>query len=187
VHNSLASGRHGAPRPHDIESFLRSFETESFDGSGNNKAHANWGEAGTAYTRVTGAHYADGRSAPVAGPDPRYISNRIFNDVNQNVFSEHRVSQWGFAWGQFLDHTIGLREEGSEKADLPFSSTDPMESFSNDLDVITFNRSKATTGTGTTNARQQTNTVSSYIDAWAVYGGSPERLEWLREGAVDAT
>jgi hypothetical protein len=177
------SGRHG--RPSSAESFLRRFEVQSLDGSGNNPTHPDWGRAGGAYVRVAPARYADGRSAQVAGPDPRRLSNRVFNDVHQNVFSERRVSQWGFTWGQFLDHTFGLRQDGGEKADLPFNASDPLETFTNDLGVIGFTRSQATTGTGATDPRQQTNTVSSYIDAWAVYGGTDERLEWLREGAVD--
>ena len=40
------------------------------------------------------------------------------------------------------------------------------------------------TGTGTT-PRQQINTVSSYIDGFSVYGGTADRLDWLREGPVD--
>jgi hypothetical protein len=44
----------------------------------------------------------------VSGPSPRYISNRIFNDEGQNLFSENGETQWGWAWGQFLDHTFGL-------------------------------------------------------------------------------
>ncbi|MFC5833396.1 hypothetical protein [Nonomuraea insulae] len=35
---------------------------------------------------------------------------RVFNDVDQNIFSERRITQWGFVWGQFLDHTVGLRD-----------------------------------------------------------------------------
>ena len=27
--------------------------------------------------------------------------------------------------------------------------------------------------------------MSSYIDAWAVYGGTDTRLDWLREGTND--
>jgi hypothetical protein len=60
-----------------------------------------------------------------AAPD-RYVSNRIFNDTSQNLFSENGVSQWGFAWGQFLDHTFSLRAEGGEPERLPFSAGDPM-------------------------------------------------------------
>ncbi|WP_245601557.1 peroxidase family protein [Hamadaea tsunoensis] len=185
VHSSLASGRPHHPRPGSSPSILGRLPIESLDGSGNNRVHPSWGQAGQAYPRVTAARYADGRSAPVAGPDVRFISNRVFNDLHQNVFSERRVSQWGFTWGQFLDHTMGLRDDAGAKADLPFDALDPLETFTNDLGVLPFTRSKAAAGTGTTNARQQINTVSSYLDAWAVYGGSADRLEWLREGPVD--
>src|SRR5205085_6418222 len=37
------------------------------------------------------------------------------------------------------------------------------------------------------NPRQQVNTVSSYIDAWSVYGGTNGRLSWLRQGAGDGS
>jgi peroxidase len=122
----------------------------------------------------------------IDGPDPRYVSNRIFNDLSQNLFSENGVTQWAFVWGQFLDHTFGLREaEGGEKSAIPFDAGDPLEEFVNDVGAIDFSRTPAAPGTGEDSAREQLNTVSSYIDAWAVYGGSGERLEWLREGSID--
>ena len=69
----------------------------------------------------------------VGGPSPRYISNRIFNDVGQNLFSENDISQWGWAWGQFLDHDIGLRDETpAEAANMAFDKQDRLEDFSND-------------------------------------------------------
>ena len=71
------------------------FEVQSLDGSGNNQASPAQGRAGTNYPRVAAARYADGRSLPVSGPNSRFISNRIINDVHQNVFSEHRVTQQG--------------------------------------------------------------------------------------------
>src|SRR5687767_9716040 len=85
------------------------FPVASLDGLGNNVANPNWGRAGLPYSRVAPVRYADGIGTQVPGPNSRYISNRIHNDTNQNLFSERRVSQWGFAWGQFLDHTFGLR------------------------------------------------------------------------------
>jgi peroxidase len=161
-------------------------EVRSLDGSGNNVANPDWGQAYTLYSREAPANYADGVSSMVAGPDPRYVSNRIFNDQSQNLFSENGVTQWTFVWGQFLDHTFGLREdEGGEPAPIPFDETDPLEEFVNDMGAIDFNRSPAAAGTGEDSPREQMNTVSSYIGAWAVYGGSEERLEWLREGPVD--
>src|SRR5262245_24946907 len=81
----------------------------ALDGLGNNVAHPSWGQAGTPYSRVAAPNYADGLGQMVSGPSPRRVSNRIFNDTGQNLFSENDVSQWGWAWGQFIDHDIGLR------------------------------------------------------------------------------
>src|SRR5512139_2854868 len=174
-------------RPGDDRRSLTGLEVESLDGRGNNRQRPEWGQAGTPYSRVTRANYADGRGTPVAGPNSRAVSNRIFNDVNHNTFSEHRVTQWGQVWGQWLDHNIGLRDGNGEDANIPFDPKDPLESFANDLGSIPFVRSKAAPGTGTSsrNPREQINTVGSYIDASTVYGDTNERLEWLREGPVD--
>ena len=159
--------------------------TQALDGRGNNQNNPDWGRAGTQYTRIAPARYADGKGQPVAGPNTRLVSNRIFNDVNQNIFSENGISQWGFVWGQFLDHTFGLRDEAGTVANIPFNQADPLESFTNTLGNIPFTRSGVAPGTGVTNPRQQINTVSSYIDAWAVYGGTDQRLDFLREGSQD--
>ncbi len=162
-------------------------QVRTLDGSCNNLANPNWGRTDTAYLRVTGANYADGIGRPVAGPEARYVSNRVFNDNAQNLFSENGVTQWGFAWGQFMDHTFGLRQEaGGEDAPIRFNRNDAIEEFTNDLGAIPFMRTPAAPGTGTgTTVRQQLNTVSSYIDGFSVYGSTASRLEWLREGPVD--
>jgi hypothetical protein len=169
-----------------------SFEIQSLDGTGNNLTNPTWGKVGTPYSRVGSARYADGRSAQVPGPNSRLASNRVFNDVHQNLFSERGVTQWGFVWGQFLDHTFGLRRAPGvgdspdpSSRNIEFDPADPIEEFENSFGEIPFTRSSATAGTGTTNPREQDNTVSSYIDAWPVYGGTNERLEFLREGPVD--
>jgi Animal haem peroxidase/Cellulose binding domain len=161
------------------------FEVENLDGSGNNQAHPEWGQAGRPYARVAPARYADGRSQPVAGPNTRFISNREFNDISQNIFSERGVSQWGNVWGQFLDHTFGLRDGNGEAANIAFNSGDPLESFTNTLGAIPFTRSAAAPGTGVSNPREQVNTTPTYVNAFAVYGGTAQRLEWLRDGPVD--
>ncbi|HEX6569577.1 MAG TPA: peroxidase family protein, partial [Acidimicrobiales bacterium] len=158
---------------------------QSLDGTGNNRRHPGWGAAGGHYARVAPANYADGLCEPVPGPDARYVSNRIFNDTHQNLFSERGVTQWVFAWGQFVDHTIGLRDAAGTEANIPFDGDDPLEEFTNTVGHISFTRSAAAPGTGVDSPREQVNTVSSYVDAWAVYGGSEERLEWLRQGPVD--
>ena len=162
-------------------------EIRTLDGSGNNRNHPEWGKTNTQYLRVARTNYADGIAKPVGGPTTRYVSNRVFNDVHQNLFSENGVTQWGFVWGQFMDHTFGLRQEaGGETANIPFNTADPLETFTNTLGSIPFMRTPAAPGTGTGKTpREQINTVSSYIDGFSVYGGTPDRLEWLREGPVD--
>lgn len=157
----------------------------SLDGSGNNVSDAQQGAVNTAYRRIAKANYVDGLSAMVEGPNARYISNRIFEDSAQNLFSEIGVTQWAYNWGQFIDHTIGLREIGTEPMDVTFDSNDALELFANDGDTLHTTRTASQSGTGVSGPREQLNTVSSYIDGWAIYGGSEDRLEWLREGPVD--
>ena len=153
--------------------------SRSLDGSGNNQQHPAWGAAGNFYSRVAAPNYADGVGSMVAGPGARYISNRIFNDNGQNIFSENEITQWGWAWGQFIDHDIGLRDETpAENAPIPFNQHDPLESFSNEVGQLEFAR---TPGVGS--PRQQVNTLSSFIDASQVYGVTQSRDDWLRQGA----
>ena len=163
-----------------------SFAIRTLDGSGNNPRHPEWGRANTLYLRVAPTNYADGISTMATGPSVRYVSNRVFNDVGQNIFSKNGVTQWGWVWGQFLDHDFGLRDERpAENAPIGFDQADPLEAFANDLDAIGFARTPAAPGTGVNTPRQQVNTLSSYIDASNVYGVDPQRLEWLRVGPVD--
>jgi hypothetical protein len=163
-----------------------SADNRTLAGSGNNAAHPTWGQAGAQYLRVAPPNYADGIGRMISGPSPRYLSNRIFNDVGQNLFSENDISQWGWAWGQFIDHDIGLRDERpGEAADMPYDNGDQLESFKNDIGSIAFSRTPAAPGTGTRSPRQQINTISSFIDASNVYGVTNARLDWLRVGSVD--
>jgi hypothetical protein len=151
-------------------------EYRSLDGSGNNVAHPDWGKAGTPYKRVAPTAYGDGVGSIADGPNARYVSNRVFNDIGQNIFSERGVTQWAWTWGQFMDHTFGLAESSTESSPIAFNAADPLETFENTLGAISFKRDKQVDG-------QQVNTVSSYIDGWNVYGGTGDRLEWLRDGA----
>ena len=141
-------------------------EARSLDGSGNNVANPNWGQANTPYLRLAPANYADHVQSMVAGPPARYVSNRIFNDIGTNVFSENNLSQWGWLWGQFLDHTFGLRDEhAAESAPIPYAAqdVDKLERFKNDFTTMSFARTPAAPGTGVgTTVRQQINTVSAF-------------------------
>jgi hypothetical protein len=157
----------------------------ALSGSGNNLRNNDWGQAGTQYLRVANANYADGVSKSVGGPPVREISNRIFNDEGQNLFSENGVTQFGWTWGQFMDHDFGLRDERSlpaEHATIGFETKaqDPLEGFTNDFGAIDFFRTPAAPGTGVSAPRQHINTLSSFIDASNVYGVDNARDDWLR-------
>lgn len=158
----------------------------TLDGRGNNTETPVFGAAGTPYLRIANPAYPDGKGAMMDGPPPRAISNRIFNDLGQNLFSENDASQWAWIWGQFLDHEFGLRDSTpGEKAPIPFDANDPLERYRNDLGAISFNRTPAAPNTGTDTPREQLNQISSFIDGSVVYGNSPVRLDWMREGPVD--
>jgi Animal haem peroxidase len=183
-----ATPTHHGPAPWHRSPGSSQLSGRSLDGGGNNVRHPDWGRAGVPYLRVAPPNYADRVGQMASGPGARYVSNRIFNDTGQNIFSENGVSQWGWAWGQFLDHDFGLRDETpAESAPIPFSSSDPLERFTNDFGAIGFSRTPAAPGTGGTTPRQQINTISSFIDASNVFGVSSSRLEWLRQGPVDGT
>lgn len=146
------------------------------------------GAAGNTYPRRAPANYADGVGEPVDGPNPRRVSNRIFADRAQNLFSETGVTQWVWTWGQFIDHSIGLRRQSDDMLYVQYDGNDPMELFSNaDSTTLRMTRSAVAEDSGVTQhaPRDQINDVRSNLDAWAVYGGSVERLEWMREGPVD--
>ena len=162
------------------------FAVRTLDGSGNNVSRSDWGQAGAQYARVAAPNYADGIGTMAVGPSPRSISNRVFNDTGQNLFSENDISQWGWAWGQFIDHDIGLRDERpAEDASMPFDFKDKLDGFQNGSGSLGLSRSPAAPGTGVSTPRQQINTLNSFIDASNVYGVTSARLDWLREGPVD--
>lgn len=81
----------------------------TLDGSRNNLRHPDWGKSGTPYSRVSPVDYADGIGEMVAGPPPRYISNRVFDDTGQNLFSEKRSLAVGLGLGSKAPSRSALR------------------------------------------------------------------------------
>jgi|GEM_PF-6711234 len=92
----LAATASQAQEAQDEQSTGGRNELPSLDGSGNNRALPTQGAAGTPYRRLGESAYADGIGQPADGPNARYLSNRIFADRAQNLFSENGVTQW--AW-----------------------------------------------------------------------------------------
>src|ERR1700722_18116694 len=76
----------------------------SVDGTGNNFANPTLGAAGSDEVRIAPARFAPGTTdTPVAGPNPRVISNTIFANDKELDDSAGR-SAYTYAFGQFIDH-----------------------------------------------------------------------------------
>lgn len=171
-------------------------EFRTLNGSENNLANPEWGEAGIPLLRLTPADYEDGLSVPRGGdpsslPNPREISNIVLvqTDANGNhidILNERGVSDWFWQWGQFLDHDIDLTEPAVplEPFNIEVPTGDPFfDPLGTGTQTIRFNRSifASNTGTDSSNPRQQVNEIKAFIDASQVYGSDEATADSLRE------
>jgi peroxidase len=155
------------------------------DEVGNNVANPTQATAGTDLLRLSPAAYADGTSAPSL---PQNSSARVISDILNNqavpgnpsediaTIDQNSLSDFGYAWGQFVDHDIDL---------TPTSSTETLQILADPNDPSqmgnqTFGRSIYDPNTGTTNPRQQINAVTSYLDLSQVYGSTNAIADALR-------
>jgi peroxidase len=165
----------------------------SVDGTGNNlsdPSRFNWGSVGQDLLRVAPAQYGDGIST-LAGanrPSARLISTTIATDSTDGGVPNSRfMSDWVYAWGQFIDHDLDLTKNGTgaqlQPANIPVPTGDPFfDPKSTGTQVISFNRSEydPNTGTSTSNPRQQPNDITAFLDASMVYGSDPVIANALR-------
>ncbi|HEX4142743.1 MAG TPA: peroxidase family protein [Pirellulales bacterium] len=162
---------------------------EPIDGVGNNIADPTWGAANTDFSRLAPATFADGISAPNGQtlPSARVISNLIANqDVDgeeQDENNARSMSDFVYAWGQFIDHDIDLTESGTVSMNIPVPAGDPTFDPTGQGDLsIAFDRSQIAPGTGTstTDPAQFVNQDTSYIDGSTIYGSDAATAAALR-------
>jgi len=158
-------------------------EFRTFDGSHNNLEHPGWGRAGEPLLRRVPAAYRGGRQDPPRGNlrGARDISNRVCAETTPPVPNGAGLSDFIWAWGQFLDHELDLTPEGDEAFPIPIPEDDP---HAGTIQKIEFTRSRPIPSTGRSglDPRQQPNVLSSFIDAANVYGGDATRAHVLRTG-----
>jgi hypothetical protein len=160
---------------------------EPINGSGNNAVNPSWGAAGTDLLRVSPVAYADGISTPslTNNPSARVVSDLLNNQTDPNnasqdlnTIDQNNLSDFGYAWGQFIDHDMDLTPTNtSELLTILADPNDPSQ-----MGNQTFARSVSdpSTGTSTSNPRQQVNAVTSFLDLSQVYGSSAALADALR-------
>jgi hypothetical protein len=159
----------------------------SIDEVGNNVANPTLGTANTDLLRLSPAAYADGVSTPSLANDP---SARVVSDILNNqadpanpasdlaTIDQNSLSDFGYVWGQFIDHDLDLTPTNpAELLQILADPNDPSQ-----MGNQTFARSvyDPTTGTSTSNPRQQVNAVTSYLDLSQVYGSTAALADALR-------
>lgn len=152
----------------------------SVDGAGNNLMNPDWGSAGSALFRSMDAAYTNGQSS-MAGqdrPNARAISNTVMSQTTDTQ-ARNGASDLFWQWGQFVDHDITKVENNDGAArNIAVPKGDPVfDPMGTGQVSIPFNRSNGELVDG---VYQQTNDITSYIDASMVYGSDKETADNLR-------
>jgi hypothetical protein len=162
---------------------------ESFNGSGNNLAHPTWGQAGTDLLRVSAPQYANGINSPSLpqNPSARLVSDILNSQTDPanpsqelNTIDQNSLSDFGYAFGQFMDHDLDLTQGTGAADNISVPVGDPIGG-PNDT-PLSFNRSATdpNTGTSTSNPLQNPNSITSYFDLSQVYGSDKATDDALR-------
>ncbi|QBR70819.1 peroxidase [Beijerinckiaceae bacterium] len=163
---------------HDTHS---SVQFRSIDGSGNNLADLTLNQAGTDFTRLGPANFADGFAAMQPGPNPREISNIVVagGPVNATMQVEGTaLSSMMSAWGQFMDHDLDL-QKGATTQDIsvivPPGDSHPAGT------IIPLTRVAIDPATGVPgHPATAINTITGWLDGSMVYGSSKATADSMR-------
>src|SRR5262249_10953334 len=168
------------------------------DEMGNNPANATLGTAGTDLLRLSPAAYGDGFNTPSLSSlsGPRMVSNDVANQAavlfgdpstDINTVDGNSLTDFGYVFGQFIDHDMDLTPTQSAQAPAPDGPNgfpipadpthlnDPLSATEFD-----FTRSVFDPTTGITGPRQQINAITSYLDLSQVYGSTKAVANALR-------
>ncbi|TWT99538.1 peroxidase [Botrimarina colliarenosi] len=159
-------------------------EDRSFDGTGNNVNVPLRGSAGTGLIRFGyGAEFLNSGGAMITDDqraNARDISNAVFSQ-SSDVKSLRGLSDYAWAWGQFVTHDIELikTSAGPEvNGAAPIAVNDPTDPLA--PGPIPFTRADSLPSGGRGGGRTPINYTSSYLDGSVVYGADAARAAALR-------
>lgn len=137
--------------------------------------------------RLVANAYGDGYSTPSGAdrPSPRVISNQVCNQPDGVIVANPKgCSDMWWLWGQFVDHDVGLVGTTQDSFNIAVPTGDTFFDPGSAGNVeMTFHRSEFAVGTSVPGTpREQTTTITSFLDATNVYGTTTARNTWLREG-----
>jgi hypothetical protein len=161
-------------------------EDRTFTGAGNNLNVTSQGAAVTPMIRFGyGSEFTNAQGDMVTHrPNARDISNAIFRQTHR-VLSRRGLSDYIWAWGQFVGHDTDLVTSSAGAAvngAAPIPVNDPYDALG--PQPIPFTRANhgvtvsGSRGGGT--SRSPINEVTSYIDGSQIYGSSDSRASALR-------
>ncbi len=168
-------------------------ETRSYDGTGNNLENPELGSAHTQLLRTSESDYADGISEP-SGEDrvsARVISNELAAQTTTET-NDRSLTDLTWLFGQFIDHDLDLSEasEHDESFNIEVPTGDEFfDPFFTGEVEIPLTRTVFDEATGETDAREQINEISAFLDGSVIYGSDVETANSLRafEGGLLAT
>ncbi len=154
------------------------------DGYGNNLNYPEWGAVNAQLLRLANPDYADGISQPkldfnFGRKNPREISNDLF-DQQIDIIDPLNLSDFVWAFGQFIDHDITLVPDGNELLDNIIVPEG--DKYFEENSILYMRRSQSFPGTGTSldNPREHVNAITAFIDGSTIYGSDEERASYLR-------
>ncbi|MEM7590515.1 MAG: peroxidase family protein [Cyanobacteria bacterium P01_A01_bin.83] len=160
----------------------------SIDGTDNNSSDPDYGSTGSDLFNIAPLDYGDGISSPAGSdrPNAREISNTLAQQ-DQILTSDRGLTNFSWAFGQFVDHDIILTPEveGSE-VEIHVPTGDPfLDPEATGTVTIPLDTTAFTEGTGTSidNPAQIPNNITAWVDGSNIYGSDQERNDYLRAGS----